>query len=165
MKIALPSQTRAITPGIAPPEGSQASWLQEKPIRLPMPERAEMLAFIRSFYQEVLKDELIGPIFQRVVGSAEQQWGGHYETMADFWLAVVFDGPAFRGNPMIKHAAIADIAPEHFARWLEIFERIACSFWPAPAASVFLLRARQIAPALIAGITRAREKQLVSEFH
>jgi hemoglobin len=163
--IIMPTQTPDLSPRITTPEGSQAHWLHDKPARLPIPERAEMLAFIRSFYQKALSDDLIGPIFHRVVGSSDEDWVGHYETMADFWLAVVFDGPAFRGNPMIKHAAIADIEPEHFARWLEIFECTAQSFWPAATSSVFLLRARQIAPALMAGITRARDKQLVSHFH
>jgi hemoglobin len=150
---------------IESPAGSQAQWLSQKPMRLPMPERQEMLVFIRSFYQEVLNDPELGPIFKRVVGSTDEEWAGHYETMVDFWLAVVFDGPAFRGNPMVKHAAISDIAPQHFERWLQHFEATARSFWPSQAASLFILRARQIAPALITGIERAREKNLVKQWH
>jgi hemoglobin len=152
-------------PPIQVPDGSQSKWLRERPVRLPMPERAEMLNFIRSFYQQLLTDQELGPIFKRVVGSTEEQWAGHYETMADFWLAVVFDGPAFRGNPMVKHAAIADISPHHFERWLTVFEATARSYWPSQAASLFIMRARQIAPALTAGIERAREKNLVKQWH
>lgn len=152
-------------PQIDTPEGSQGRWLSERPVKQILPERAEMIAFIRSFYREVLRDDLIGPIFHRVVGSCDTQWAGHYETMADFWLAVVFDGPSFRGNPMVKHAAIPDIVPAHFDRWLEIFELTARSFWPVRTSDIFVMRARQIAPALIAGISRTRKNQSAREFH
>jgi hemoglobin len=151
-------------PPIATAAGREALWAGKPPARLPMPPREEVRGFVKSFYGEVLLDEQLGSIFQRVVGASDEEWGTHYETLTDFWLAVVFDGPAFRGNPMVKHAAVKDIAAEHFERWLQIFERVARDYWPHQVAALFELRARQISVGLIAGITRAREKQLVTQF-
>jgi hemoglobin len=123
-------------------------------------ERQQVRRFVEAFYAEVRHDELLMPIFSRVV--ADEQWPEHFETMTDFWMAVAFDGPAFRGNPMIKHARIRDISATHFEHWLRIFEQVAHQFWDTEIANLLVFRAQQIAPALQTGVQRAREKSLVT---
>jgi hemoglobin len=124
-------------------------------------DRAQVRRFVEVFYDQVRPNAVIGPIFQRVV--ADGQWPAHYETMTDFWMAVAFNAAPFRGNPMVKHAQIRDIAPAHFDIWLSVFESAARSFWPAEIAELLIFRAHQIAPALIRSIDRAREKSLVTD--
>jgi hemoglobin len=136
-----------------------------RPMRVEAPAREEILGFVKAFYAKARADVILGPVFDRVV--SEDAWPEHFETMVDFWLAVAFEGPSFRGNPMVKHARIRDIAEEHFERWLAIFSQIARSYWPAKTAALLIFRAEQIAPALLAGIDRARQKGLVlaAELH
>jgi hemoglobin len=122
--------------------------------------RHQVRNFVEAFYVQVRQDLLLGPIFARVVPDA--QWPEHFDTMTDFWMAVAFGGPAFRGNPMVKHARIQDIAPEHFTRWLSIFAQAAANFWNPEIAALLVFRAEQISPALQTGITRARDKLLVT---
>ena len=137
--------------------------VREAPKRhsLPKVNRIEVRGFVEAFYEQALQDPQLGPVFNRIV--AADQWDTHFETMTDFWLSVAFDGPTFRGNPMIKHARIKDIAPHHFDRWLEIFDETCCICWPPEIADLLRQRARQIAPSLINGVARARQKQLVTE--
>jgi hemoglobin len=130
-----------------------------RPAHVIAPEREEMTGFVKAFYDKARADALLGPVFDRVV--APEAWDEHFETMTDFWLAVAFDGPSFRGNPMIKHAQIRDIGIAHFERWLDIFSLVSRSYWPAKTAAMLIFRAEQIAPALLAGVDRARDKGLV----
>jgi hemoglobin len=123
-------------------------------------DRQQVKGFIEAFYKQVRQDALLGPVFSRVV--TDEQWPEHFETMTDFWMAVAFGGPAFRGNPMIKHARIRDISAAHFERWLAIFEEVAHAYWSEEIADLLLFRAQQIAPALQTGVERAREKSLVT---
>jgi hemoglobin len=134
----------------------------EKPVKAERfsVERHHVRSFIEAFYVQVRQDTLLAPVFARVVPDA--QWPEHFETMTDFWMAVAFGGPAFRGNPMVKHARIRDIAPAHFERWLAVFTQVANEFWNPDIAYLLVFRAQQIAPALQAGVTRAREKSLVT---
>ena len=126
----------------------------------PKVSRIEVRGFVEAFYEQARQDPMLGPVFDRIV--AADQWDTHFETMTDFWLSVAFDGPTFRGNPMIKHARIKDIAPHHFDRWLEIFDETCCICWPPDIADLLRWRARQISPSLMNGVVRAREKQLVT---
>ncbi len=123
------------------------------------PSRAEVRNFVEAFYADVRADAELGPIFERVV--AARGWDAHFETMTDFWQAVAFDGPPFRGNPMIKHAQIRDIAPAQFARWLTIFEKTCRRCWPQETTDLLIERGRRMAPALVRAIDRAREKAMV----
>jgi hemoglobin len=132
-----------------------------RPLRVPATPRAKVLAFVVAFYDQARADPLLGPVFERVV--AHEGWPQHFETMTDFWMAVAFDGPVYRGNPLIKHALIRDITGAHFARWLNIFTEVTNRFWGGETAALLNFRAGQIAPALLTGVARAREKGLVHE--
>ena len=125
----------------------------------PLPERAAVRHFVEVFYAAVREDAVLGPVFARIIADAD--WEHHFEVMTDFWSAVAFDGPSFRGNPMIKHAMIRDIKAEHFKRWLEIFEPVARACWSTEIADLLIFRAHQLAPALLRGVSVARDKGLV----
>src|SRR5579884_2669717 len=79
----------------------------------------EMVAdLVPAFYAKVRQDPLIGPIFNREVGD----WDEHLAKLCDFWSSVLLMTGRFHGQPMAVHVRIPEIAPEHFERWLALFE-------------------------------------------
>jgi len=76
----------------------------------------EIILFVNTFYKEVQRDELIGPIFNRVI----KDWEPHLQKMYAFWNAVLFGVPGFTGNPFARHAPLP-IKSEHFERWIFLF--------------------------------------------
>jgi hemoglobin len=81
-------------------------------------------------------------------------WDEHLATMCDFWSGVVLTTGRYKGRPMHKHVPLS-LEPEHFKRWLELFEAAAERICPPEAASFFIGRARRIAESLQLGIAHA----------
>lgn len=75
--------------------------------------------FVDQFYQKVREDALIGPIFLAKI----EDWEPHLNKMYAFWNAAIFGVPGFRGNPFAKHAPLG-LHPEHFERWITLFNEI-----------------------------------------
>lgn len=73
---------------------------------------------VNEFYSKVKKDELLGPIFFGKIG---ENWERHLEKMYLFWNAALFGIKGYVGNPFSKHITM-DLKPEHFSRWLLLFE-------------------------------------------
>jgi hemoglobin len=115
---------------------------------------------VHAFYAKVRNDELIEPVFERIV--SEEQWPAHFERMTDFLVAVAFNGPAFHGDPLTKHARIRDISPAHFAKWLEVFKEVALQYWDTEVVTNLVHRATQIASSLSNGVNRLRNEGLVT---
>jgi hemoglobin len=69
---------------------------------------------------------------------------------------VVLSTRRFTGRPMQKHVAIPEIAPAHFARWLELFRRTANEVCPPEAAALFAAKAEMIAESLQLGVAASR---------
>jgi len=80
---------------------------------------AEVAQLVHNFYQNVRKDELLGPIFDRHV----KDWDRHLATMVDFWSSALRGTARFRGAPMPKHAAIPGLNAELFKHWLQLFRQ------------------------------------------
>jgi hemoglobin len=72
--------------------------------------------FVDEFYEKVRNDELIGPVFLEKI----EDWQHHLEKLYAFWNGALFGVPGFRGNPFARHAPLK-IGPEHFDRWLKLF--------------------------------------------
>lgn len=81
---------------------------------------AEIRRLVISFYATACEDELIGPIFRRVV----HDWETHYDTLTDFWSAVVLGTQRYSGRPAAAHLPL-DLSKAHFARWLELWGEVA----------------------------------------
>lgn len=109
---------------------------------------------VHAFYAVVRKDPDLGPIFNRVI--AEDEWPAHLAKLCDFWSSVLLMSGRFKGTPMAAHAAIADIAPSHFTRWLDIFRQTVEARCPPPAAALFVAKSRTIAQSLQLGIAVSR---------
>jgi hemoglobin len=116
-------------------------------------DEAMIRAVVHGFYSKVRVDAVLGPIFARV---ADDAWDAHLSKLCDFWSSVLLATRRYDGRPMPAHVAIPEIAPPHFARWLELFRATAREVCPPEAAGLFIARAEMIAQSLQLGIAASR---------
>lgn len=102
---------------------------------------------VRTFYDRVRLDPLIGPIFEARV----HDWEGHIGRMCAFWSSVALMSGRYHGQPMVAHLPLPVDTP-HFDRWLQLFAETAHEICPPVAADHFLERAHRIADSLELGI-------------
>lgn len=96
--------------------------------------REDMSKLVSSFYADVRKDSLLGPVFEPVIGD---QWAHHLQRMTDFWSTVMLGEKSFRGNVFGKHVALAesnDVHPEHFLRWITLWHKHTNALFEEPVA-------------------------------
>ncbi len=72
---------------------------------------------VDEFYGLVQKDELIGPIFNKIL---DGRWPEHLEKMYRFWQTILLQEHTYRGYPFHPHAQLP-VAHHHFERWIELF--------------------------------------------
>ena len=75
---------------------------------------------VSQFYRRVRNDDLLGPVFGAQI--QDHEWPDHLAVMCDFWSSVLLATGRYRGNPRETHMSLPEIAPEHFDRWLDLFE-------------------------------------------
>lgn len=102
---------------------------------------------VHLFYARVLEDEVLSPIFQRRLNA---RWDAHLATMVDFWTSVALTTGRYGGKPHLSHQSLG-LSPEHFSRWLSLFERTAQEVC-GDAAAFFIDRAHRIADSLMIGL-------------
>ena len=79
--------------------------------------RDDIELLVDEFYLKVVKDEVIGHFFNKVV---KVDWVKHKPNMCDFWETMILGNMIYQGNPMLKHIDLAKKSPlekEHFDRW------------------------------------------------
>lgn len=79
--------------------------------------REDIELLVDSFYGKVRKDELIGPIFTKVIND---NWPTHLDKMYRFWATVLLYERSYRGSPFMPHSKLP-LEKRHFDRWLELF--------------------------------------------
>lgn len=72
---------------------------------------------VDSFYQKVLKDRLLGPVFEERINN---NWIPHLEKMYRFWQTVLLEEHTYHGHPFAPHVGLP-IDKKHFERWLALF--------------------------------------------
>ena len=81
----------------------------------------DIKTMIDAFYSAIIKDELVGPVFNDV---ANVNWEHHLPIMYAFWEFLLLGGKNYTGNPIQKHLDLAQrvtLKAEYFDRWVEIF--------------------------------------------
>jgi hemoglobin len=104
---------------------------------------------VDAFYAKVREDPRLGPIFVGAIG--DDGWADHLATLRDFWSSVVLKTGRYGGKPHLVHRDL-DLCPEHFERWLALFEMTAREVCPGEAAGFFVDRAHRIADSLMMGL-------------
>jgi hemoglobin len=99
-------------------------------------------AVVSAFYAKARRDDVIGPVFDRVV--APENWPHHIQTITDFWSSMLLGTRRYAGRPMPKHLAIPELSDEHFQRWLTLFRETAEEICPPHIAAWFVDRAQRV---------------------
>lgn len=121
----------------------------KRPLPPPLTDEAEIEHLVRDFYGRIRADEMLGPIFARVIG---EDWEPHLQKMFAFWSSVMLMSGRYKGAPMVAHMRLKQVRPEHFDRWLALFEDSANAVCAPATAAAFLEKARRIADSLRLGM-------------
>lgn len=113
------------------------------------PDPASITRLVHEFYADVRRDPVLAAAFGPRIG---EDWEPHLARMVAFWsdvmLGKVPGTPGFQGNVYGKHMTLEGITPEHFQRWLNLFDATARRLFEQPVADELLLVARRIAASL-----------------
>lgn len=104
---------------------------------------------MRTFYDRVRDDDLLGPLFEAWIGD----WPSHLHRMCAYWSSMALATDQYHGQPMVAHFLLP-VDARHFDRWLEIFKETAREICPPPAAERFYELAVRIAMSLELGVAR-----------
>ena len=104
-------------------------------------------ACVEDFYAKARKDPLLGPVFNAAVAD----WDVHLRIVANFWSHALLKTGRYKGFPFPVHTQLA-LQPEHFPRWLELFEESANKFLPPAYAEAAIGRAQHMARSFMCGI-------------
>lgn len=137
-----PAQPHPVSPRASPAPGHAAGVTEDM-----------IHAQVHAFYAKIRTDPALGPIFDRVIGDG---WDAHLAKMCDFWSSVLLMSGRFKGTPMAAHAAIPELRPTHFARWLQVFCETANEVCPPAARDLFVAKSQMIAQSLQMGIAVSR---------
>ena len=107
--------------------------------------KESIATLVHTFYDDVRADAVLAPVFNAAIGD---HWETHLGRMVDFWCTTMLKTQQFQGNVFGKHMALSGIEPEHFRRWLLLFEATAARLFDAPLSAEFALVARRIAASL-----------------
>lgn len=83
----------------------------------------EIRDLVTAFYARARADAELGPVFDRAI--AADAWPQHLDRMVTFWSSILLAAGTYRGNPASRHATLPGLTPEHFVRWLALFESVA----------------------------------------
>jgi hemoglobin len=93
---------------------------------------------VATFYGDAQNDPVLGPVFAAHV----ENWSSHLVTVADFWSTQTGGPPLYRGG-MGRHIRLG-LQPEHFARWLNLWEQTAVRLFGENLAAELMLIARRV---------------------
>lgn len=116
---------------------------------------ASISTLVDTFYARVREDDLIGPVFNRVVAD----WPEHLAKLKDFWSSVVLSAGRYKGNPMMAHMPIPEMDPEHLERWLSLWERTLSDIYDPEVAEIFLGKAIMVGERFVTVAAYMREAQ------
>lgn len=96
---------------------------------------------VDSFYADVRKDPLLGPIFDERI---QDRWPKHLDIMYRFWQTVLLEEHTYQGSPFMKHATLP-VDAEHFGQWFKLFSATVDRHFSGPVAEEAKFRADRMA--------------------
>jgi hemoglobin len=101
---------------------------------------------VDTFYARVLAHPELGPVFDARLSG---RWPQHMAKMKSFWSSVAFRSGAYGGKPVQAHLGVANMRPELFPKWLELFAATLDDMAPSQEAKAwFMATAERIAKSL-----------------
>lgn len=122
-------------------------------------DREDIHRMVTTFYATVRKDDVIGPIFNRII--PEEKWPDHLERLTDFWESVALGHYTYVGNPRIVHQEVDakehyGITQQHFSRWIHLWFENVDSLFQGPLADHAKNTARKMSSALFIAMYEKR---------
>lgn len=77
----------------------------------------DIILLVDEFYAKIRNDELLAPIFNKVI---HDRWSFHLNKMYTFWQTVLLEEHTYYGNPFMPHVDLP-VEKQHFVRWIELF--------------------------------------------
>ncbi|WP_114782002.1 group III truncated hemoglobin [Botryobacter ruber] len=102
---------------------------------------ADIRLLVDTFYDKVNADDLLSPVFNDF---AAVDWQHHLPVMYSFWSSILFGSTAYKGRPFPKHLRLP-IEPQHFSRWIQLFEATVSELFSGEKAGEAKVKARSIA--------------------
>ena len=99
-------------------------------------DEAMVRAVVDTFYARARRDEVVGPVFNRVIADAD--WPAHLDKITDFWSSMLLGTGRYMGRPMPRHIAIPELSDMHFQRWLTLFRMTVEELCPPAIAALFV---------------------------
>src|SRR3982751_2229330 len=96
--------------------------------------RDDLVTLINTFYDRVKKDDVIGHIFNTIIGD---DWSVHLPIMYTFWNTVLFGEEGYKGNAVGKHVEIDKkirLEQPHFERWVALWRDTVDDLYSGPNA-------------------------------
>jgi len=109
---------------------------------------------VDSFYDKIRADDLLAPIFNKVI---QDRWPQHLKKMYAFWQTVLLNEHTYGGSPFLPHAALP-VNQEHFDRWLLLFRKTVEEHFSGSVANEATWRAEKMAQMFLYKIIYYRDK-------
>jgi hemoglobin len=97
--------------------------------------KEDLVILVNTFYDRVKADEVIGHIFNTIIGD---DWSVHLPIMYSFWNTVLFGEEGYKGQAIAKHIEIDRRIPlrqEHFDRWISLWRDTVDAMFEGPNAT------------------------------
>lgn len=115
---------------------------------------------VDRFYALAREDDVIGPVFLRVV--PDEHWQAHLDKIVDFWSSMLLGSGRYDGRPMPKHMAIPELDDAHFMRWLALFRRTVEELCPPATAALFTDRSERVGNSFRINIKMRRGEEIMN---
>jgi len=115
---------------------------------------AAIRACVRRFYEKGGQDPLLGPIFAASIPELDS----HLEIVSNFWSHALLGTDRYQGTPFGVHVNLP-VEPEHFGRWLKLFEESAKETMPEPLAAQAIARAEHMTQCFQSGLFPFKDAQ------
>lgn len=74
--------------------------------------------FVDAFYNKLRKDDMIGPIFNKII---QDKWFDYLDEMHHYWFNILSDDSFIYGNPFFFANHGFPQEKEYYERWIELF--------------------------------------------
>ena len=115
--------------------------------RTPLESVTDVQLLVRRFYQAVIPDPILGPIFS----GFGVDWSVHIPKLVDYWCRVLLGEPGYDGAILGAHRRVHEIdafRAEHFDRWYSLWVESVDAGWAGPMAERAKRHAARIATSL-----------------
>ncbi|MBI1224051.1 MAG: globin [Bacteroidetes bacterium] len=129
-------------------------------MRVDIETREDVSLLVRSFYEKIRQDEVLGPIFNNSI----YDWEPHLEKLTDFWEGNLFFfvKTKFTGDPKIAHQKLDEIlgntlSMNHFGLWINLWLETIDEHFSGETAERAKMIARKMASFLFLKIVENRQ--------